>query len=259
MKSLHFLIWMTAVVLTFSLTACISSTSSSKGSTEVVEQNLSSKLNYVAIGASDAVGIGASVNTLGYVFQIRDSLEIIADTVEFTNMGVSGHVIEEMINFQMQSTINANPDIVTIWVGGNDFQDHLTSYFFEKSINTVVDFRSDLKVLLGTLKDSLPDAEIFIADLPDMAKLPSVRTFIGEDPTTASYQAALAIIDSLNTMIREEAFAYQANFIPLSAEGDLTGDSTNISDDGFHPSDQGYGIMTDLYFEAILQYIESSN
>ena len=250
---------MTAVVLTFSLTACISSTSSSKGSTEVVEQNLSSKLNYVAIGASDAVGIGASVNTLGYVFQIRDSLEIIADTVEFTNMGVSGHVIEEMINYQMQSTINANPDIVTIWVGGNDFQDHLTSYFFEKSINTVVDFRSDLKVLLGTLKDSLPDAEIFIADLPDMAKLPSVRTFIGEDPTTASYQAALEIIDSLNTMIREEAIAYQANFIPLLAEGDLTADPANISDDGFHPSDQGYGILTDLYLEAILQYIESSN
>ena len=253
---------MTAVALTLSLTACISSTSSSKESTEpieVVEQNLSSKLNYVAIGASDAVGIGASVNTLGYVFQIRDSLETIVDTVEFTNMGVSGHVIEEMINFQMQSTIDVDPDIVTIWVGGNDFNDYLTRYFFENSIDTVVNFRSDLKVLLGTLKDSLPDAEIFIADLPDMAKLPFVRAFIGEDPTTASYQVALEILDSLNTMIREEAFAYQANFIPLSAEGDLTGDSTNISDDGFHPSDQGYGIMTDLYFEAILQYIESSN
>jgi len=33
------------------------------------------ELLYVAIGASDAVGIGASPLTNGYVFKIRDSLE----------------------------------------------------------------------------------------------------------------------------------------------------------------------------------------
>ena len=43
---------------------------------------------YVALGASDAVGVGASPPTEGYVFRIQDELEKRVDDVPFEGAGV---------------------------------------------------------------------------------------------------------------------------------------------------------------------------
>jgi len=78
------------------------------------------ELLYVAIGASDAVGIGASPLTNGYVFKIRDSLEEENLNVELRNLGILGAKLDEikvavgLLLSGIGSGLVGNPDLITI-------------------------------------------------------------------------------------------------------------------------------------------------
>jgi hypothetical protein len=48
------------------------------------------KILYMAIGASDAVGIGATPLTHGYVFRIKDELENRGKNVDLLDLGIPG-------------------------------------------------------------------------------------------------------------------------------------------------------------------------
>lgn len=209
-------------------------------------------LSYTAIGASDAIGMGASVAQKGYVYQLRDSLREYIEEVPFENLGVAGFVASEMVEYTLNPAVESQADIVTIWVGGNDFVEHLENYFRHQSILSVRDFRAEIVTLLSTLESESPTSQVYIGDLPDMTQLPAIQEYIGSDTSSPQYQAASDIVDSINVAIAEEADRYGAHLVKLSSKANFTADPLNISDDGFHPNDQGYGEMTELFWASIL-------
>src|ERR687883_259921 len=75
-------------------------------------------LTYVAIGASDAVGVGATnPETDGWVPQLGQRL---GPDVRLVNLGVSGSTLHQAIEEQLGPALEAQPDIVTVWLAVND-------------------------------------------------------------------------------------------------------------------------------------------
>src|SRR5438874_11878896 len=75
-------------------------------------------VTYVAIGASDAVGVGArDPETEGWV--PRFGARLGAD-VRVVNLGVSGSTLSQALDEQLGPAVDAQPDIVTVWLAVND-------------------------------------------------------------------------------------------------------------------------------------------
>src|SRR5205085_9577223 len=75
-------------------------------------------LTYVAIGASDAVGVGArDPVTDGWVPRLGAHL---GSQTRVVNLGVSGSTLAQAIDEQLGPALDAQPDIVTVWLAVND-------------------------------------------------------------------------------------------------------------------------------------------
>ena len=194
-------------------------------------------LLYVAIGASDAVGIGANPLTNGYVFKIRDSLEDGSFNVELRNLGILGAELDriklavEILLSDIGSGLVGNPDLITIWVGANDIIAGVQPEEFESNLESV---------LVQLLTE--PSAFIVIANIPDLTQLPEFIKNPSDNVTIERINAFNAIIESL-------AVEFDLPLVDLFAEPI---DDMFVSQDGFHPSNEGHQRIADLFIEIIL-------
>src|SRR5918912_574483 len=97
-------------------------------------------LTYAALGASDAVGVGAThPESEGWVPRFGASLG--ADT-RILNLGVSGSTLAQALQEQLPPALDAHPDVVTVWLAVNDL-----------NARTPLDrYTADLDNLLGRLE-----------------------------------------------------------------------------------------------------------
>ncbi len=186
---------------------------------------------YVAIGASDATGIGATPLTNGYVFRINNQLDKSCGATELNNLGLPGATADQIENVELPIAKEIHPEIVTIFVGGND----LTSGRSTES------FEIDVRNILSTLEEDT-SALIFIANLPDISQLPRYL----EDPDS---DVTLTRVRAFNDAISRQAQLYNVTVIDLFAVGV---NDVLISDDGFHPNDAGHEEFADLFLQQII-------
>lgn len=187
-------------------------------------------ITYVAIGASDAVGIGASPNTKGYVYLIEDRLER-DRSVDLVNLGIPGAEISEFVNAELPVAVEEEPDLVTIFAGGNDIVDGDLAETFEE----------DLDKLLSTLEEKT-QARVFIATLPNLVALPRFVSNPSPNVTTAR-------VNAYNAAIIRQAQRHGATLVRLDTEPLIT---QRVSDDGFHPSNEGYEVIANLFLDQII-------
>ena len=188
---------------------------------------------YVAMGASDAVGIGAFPLENGYVYKIRDGLKQRADEVILYNLGVSGKQVAYIEDTELPTAITRQPDVVTIWAGPNDLIYGNTVEKFENSLNNV----------LQQLRRQT-SAVIVLANIPDLTQLPRFLLVPDADVT-------IARVIAFNDAIARQAAAYNVPLVDLFAGG-YAGDWEYVSLDGFHPSNQGHAKLAELYLDIIL-------
>lgn len=195
------------------------------------------ELLYVAIGASDAVGIGASPLTNGYVFKIRDSLEEENLNIELRNLGILAAELDEikvaveLLLSGIGSGLVGNPDLITIWVGANDIVSGVTPAEFESNLESIL-----VQLTAET------SAFIVIANVPDLTQLPSFIENPSDNVTPERINAFNSIIESL-------ALEFDLPLVDLFAEPI---DDMFVSQDGFHPSNEGHQRIADLFLEIIL-------
>jgi acyl-CoA thioesterase I len=231
---------------------------------------------YTAIGASDAVGVGASVICIplapcpdgtGYVPIIARRLAV-GRTVTLTNLGIPGAVLSPRIqslgqqygrsipgNFLDQSVrlVPATTTVVTIFAGGNDVNAIGTAIDRGAAGNDVPgyiagqvrQFGEELTSLISGVRSRAPNARIVIANLPNLGALPYAQGF------TAVQRGILTQLSA--------GFSQQA-INPLAAQGipivdtlcdPRAYDRSYYSSDGFHPSDAGYAFLADGFYTAI--------
>jgi len=206
---------------------------------------------YVALGASDAVGIGADdPNSQGYVPRLIARLPADADAL---NLGILGETLHNALVEELPTALARRPTLVTVWLAANDFRgcDPLT----DDPTNAVTGYTTDLNTLLDKLRSGAR-AQVFVANLPDMSLLPALQP--GSEGLSTCLQ------DKSQAQIR--AMAQQWNVVIAAAvakhgdalvdlySAELASHPEYISRDGFHPSSAGYARLADLFWAQIQAY-----
>ena len=198
------------------------------------QQVTSGPVTYVALGASDAVGVGSNEpGSQGYVPLIESRLPSGSHLV---NLGISGIRLHEALARELPLALTTSPTLITVWLVVNDFVDGVPYNSYMPDLDTL------LKQLRAGTK-----SRIVMANLPDLTLLPAFSH------SSASQKAAtVAAIKKWNAEIASTAARYHVTIVDLfSHNSQLTAHPEYISGDGFHPSPAGYVQLANYFWQAI--------
>ena len=187
-------------------------------------------LTYVAIGASDAVGVGAAnPETDGWVPRLASHL---GPDVHLVNLGVSGSTLSQALQEQLGPALDAQPDVVTVWLAVNDFNAQVP----------LDQYAADLDILLGQLETT--HARVLVGNIPDLGALAAYR---GIDPAPLRAQ-----VDNWNAVIADTTARHGDTLVDLYSHWQEIADHPEyLSSDGFHPSSEGYQALADVFAAAL--------
>lgn len=233
-------------------------------------------VHYTALGASDAMGVGGSVECppltrcpdgTSYVAVIARQLGATRQ-VTLTNLALPAGVVSpriQQIGRQVERDIPGNfiertmpfvpsaTTLVTIFAGGNDANAIATAVerglggpdpraYLAEQIRL---FATDYDTLIRGVRQRAPSARIVVANLPNFAAL----------PFTASYsQLRKQVVQTLSVGFSTNAingFAAQGVAVVDLLCEDRAYSASNYSRDGYHPNDAGYAMLASLMLDAI--------
>ena len=202
-----------------------------RGAEPAAEQR---RLNYVALGASDSVGIGAGTpdqESWPAVLHRR-----LPSGSRLVNLGVSGSLIQQALDQQLPVAIDSQPDLVTVWLAVNDYGARVP----------LPRYASDLDLLLKTLREQT-GATVLVGNVPDLGQLPVAARFDLRD------------IPRWNKAIEELTQRHGATLVDLRAAwNEVAQHPEYISSDGFHPSTTGYQRLAGLFYDAAAEPLQLS-
>jgi acyl-CoA thioesterase I len=180
-------------------------------------------MTYVALGASDSVGVGAAnPERESWVAVLHASLPRGSRLV---NLGVSGSLLRQAIDQQLPVALDADPDLVTVWLAVNDLNARVP----------LDRYAADLDRLLGALR-ARTDAPILVGNVPDLSTLP------------AASRMNLEPIPRWNAAIEEAVARHGAELVDLrDAWREVAEHPEYVSADGFHPSTLGYARLAERF------------
>ena len=190
-------------------------------------------VRYVAIGASDTVGVGASDPTNGSWPAII-AARLPAGSPPYTNLGVSGSLALQAVTQQLPGAIAQKPNLVSVWLAVNDLNATIQPASFADSLGQIVD---------GLVQKT--SATIFVGDVPDLRAVPvyagadKARLFAG----IQAYNDAIAAIAAKNPA--------RVKVVDLFTGSAALVSTGTVSQDGFHPSDEGYRLIADRFASAM--------
>jgi acyl-CoA thioesterase I len=194
----------------------------------------SGPITYVALGASDAVGVGSNQPaTQGYVPLLFKRLPAGSHLLD---LGISGIHLHEALTEELPVALSTSPQLVTIWLVANDFVAGVTYNNYIR----------DLQTLLAQLHTQT-HAAIVMANLPDLSAVPFFAS-----STAAQKKQMHSTIAQWNAGIATLAARYGVTLVDLfGSNSQLTSHPEYISGDGFHPSTLGYAQLAKLFWQAI--------
>ena len=230
---------------------------------------------YTAVGASDAVGVGASIvcvpltqceDGTGYVPLIARQLRS-TRAVTLTNLGIPGAVLSPAIhdiarrfgrdvpaNFVEREMpfVPSQSTLVTIFGGGNDVNalgDAIERGAAGSDVRGYVDmqvraFGADFDRLVRGVRERAPNAFVVVLNLPNFALL----------PYAAGYPAPRRqVMQAISVGFSREANEQRDNgavVVDLMCDP-RTYEPSRFSRDGFHPNDAGYGTLAEKLLAVI--------
>ena len=200
----------------------------------ITPMHFNQPITYVALGASDAVGVGSDIpSSQGYVPLITARLPRGSHAL---NLGISGIRLHAALSEELPLALNTSPQLITIWLVANDFVGGVSYQ----------NYISDLSSLLARLHANTR-ARIVMANLPDLTRLPAFKR-----STPVQKASMLQNIKLWNQGIAQVAASDEVAIVNLFQDGsEITTHPNYISSDGFHPSPQGYARLAQLFWQVI--------
>jgi acyl-CoA thioesterase-1 len=186
---------------------------------------------YVAIGASDAFGIGTNDPD-------RESwptvlVGLLGSHTHLINLGIPGEVVSAALGVELPVALASRPNIITVWLAVNDLVDDIP----------LTTYQVALRHLLVSLRDGTR-ARIFVGNIPDLTLLPRFFTYDAEALTSQVEQWNSAIA-SICAQVGVTLVDIHAAWKSLIYHPDY------ISGDGFHPSAAGARALAQLFYSSI--------
>jgi acyl-CoA thioesterase I len=188
-------------------------------------------ITYVAIGASDAFGIGTDDPD-------RDNWptalsHLMGQNVHLINLGIPGETVAEARRTELPIALDARPAIVTVWLGVNDIAQAVT----------IQEYKRQLEALLQSLRQNT-QARIFVGNIPDLLLLPFFAGY--------NQPALQETISEWNTAISQAVSAAGASLVDLYASwSELATHPEYIASDGLHPSTEGAKRLAAVFWSQI--------
>jgi lysophospholipase L1-like esterase len=214
------------------LAACSSPFSQKTSNTHFQLQTApSADLTYVAIGASDTFGIGTD-DPATQCWPVA-LVHRLGPHVRLINLGIPGIDTPDALKMELPVALDAHPNLITVWLATNDLIDKVP----------IALYAQDLSSLLQRLHVAEPQAEILVANEPDLALLPRFKQ--------SNVQALNATISSYNAAISTAVQQNHAVLVNLyQQEQTLANNPDYISSDGFHPSALGYAEIAAIFYQT---------
>lgn len=189
-------------------------------------------LTYVAIGASDAFGIGTDdPDRQAWPTDLATQL---GSGVHLINLGIPGATVASALQTELPIALDSRPDDVTVWLAVNDLADGV-------ALDT---YRAQLAQLLNALRAGLPHARIVVGNIPNLTLVPR---FWDADPGPL-----LAQVQAWNRVIAAECAAAHLTLVDLyGGWQELAQHPEYFSSDGFHPSAAGAARLAQLFAVAL--------
>jgi acyl-CoA thioesterase I len=183
-------------------------------------------ITYVAIGASDTVGVGAANPELeSWPAVLHGRLPAGSKLV---NLGVSGSLLRQAIDQQLPVAAASEPDLVTVWLAVNDYAARAP----------LEPYLADLGTLLAELR-SKTGATVLVGNIPDLSGIPAAGRF------------DLRFQDRWNAGIEATVRQHETTLVDLRVIWREVRDHPEyISSDGFHPSTAGYRRLAEVFYAA---------
>ena len=188
---------------------------------------------YVAVGASETVGVGADDPVRQAWPRVLHDSALPAAT--YVNVGVSGGTVAGALTSQLPAALAAEPDVVTVWLAVNDLVAAVPVRAYERRLGRLV----------HRLRGG-GSTEVLVGNVPDLWRLPAYRACqpgsqeTGEPcllPVVPSEREVRDQVRRFNAAVRRVVAAEGARLVDLSRVDDLSG---LTSADGFHPSTAGH-------------------
>ena len=259
------------------VTACGSSPAGPNPTDEGGSNGGSQTIHYTAVGASDAIAIGASVSCLpfvdcpggtGYVQIINRRLAEGGKPVSLLNLGIPGAVLSPRIQAISQSYgprvdfnfidrelpfVARESTVVTVFAGGNDTNVVARSVSGSSNGNArayvddqVRQFAAEMVALVDGIRARAPQARIVIANLPNFAGAPFTNNYTLDQRRVLQQISVDFSRLAINPLVSKGNVAV----VDLLCEDRMYAGSA-YAPDGFHPNDNGYAVMADLMLSAI--------
>lgn len=188
---------------------------------------------YVALGDSTGVGVGAQEGG-GYPHRLLRRLQSRHPGLRLVNLCESGATSSDVLQDQVPRALRTLPRLITVGVGINDVGMQQPDDAFAVNLEEIVSALARL------------DAPIAVTNLPDLALAPAVARLV----PVHLYEQRLQVF---NEHIESTAARHKLTLIDLwsLSRSSVPGLTGLFSEDGFHPSGDGYEQWADLMWPAV--------
>lgn len=197
---------------------------------------ISGPVNYVALGDSTGVGVGAREG--GYVARLFKRIAARRPNSKLTNLCVSGATTSDVLRNQLPKALRDDVNLVTLGIGIND-----VGHGF-----SVEQFSKNYEEILSRLKKDTR-ATIVVTNIPDISSAPRIPEIVREEykRSIVEFNQRLEEIAARHGVIVFDVHTTTREQLPQHPEF--------FSADGFHPSDAGYEFWTDQMWPTVARVI----
>jgi acyl-CoA thioesterase I len=210
-------------LLVFCAASCAQSDSSLKEKmTNMGKEKEGAAVLYTALGDSTGVGVGAREGG-GYVARLFERIKREQPLSRLTNLCVSGATTADVLREQVNQALTTRPTLVTLGIGINDIGHGINVAQFARNYEEII------KKLRAETK-----ATIVVTNIPDISFAPVVPAY-ARDSTRRSVQL-------FNEKVHAIAEQYELHVVDIYTETHrvIPAHPEFFSEDGFHPSEEGY-------------------
>jgi acyl-CoA thioesterase I len=190
---------------------------------------------FVAIGASETFGTGADrPATQNWPTDLGAHLP---RGTQVVNLGVPGITAPEAVQGELPEALDANANLVTVWLGTNDIKDGVSLGDFQQGLDTIL-----------TQLASKTHAHVAVANIPDLTLLPFFNSY--------DHKQLSGEVQAWNKVVAQEITAHQDILLDVyDQSSELLGHSDYLSQhpyDGLHHSTLGYQQIADYFYQVLL-------
>jgi acyl-CoA thioesterase I len=191
---------------------------------------------YVAVGASETVGVGADDPATEAWPRVLHERALSGS--RFVDVGVSGSTLQAALSAQLPKALSARPHVVTVWLAVNDAVAGVPVARYERQLDGLV----------RALRQG-GRAVVLVGNVPDLWRLPAYRACLPGSggrpvdgvrcrlPVVPSRAQVKATVRAFNVAIARVVRRQGARLVDLARQDDLAG---LTAADGFHPSTEGH-------------------